>query len=145
MKQEYQSDFSSKIDSLLGKQKFIEKRSVLVIEDDQIIAKLLRHTLTQRGFFVNVANDGRQAIETIESETPPSFVLLDIVLPYFDGFEVLKKIRAKNDWSKVPTIMLTSKTQELNIVRAFDAGADDYITKPFQVEELMARIRRLVK
>lgn len=117
----------------------------MIVEDDAIVARLLGHTLRQRGFSVNLANDGKAAVENIINQPPPSLVLLDIILPFFDGFEVLEKIRSQKTWKNVPIIMLTSKTQEPSVVRAFNAGADDYMTKPFQIEELMARIRRLIK
>lgn len=117
----------------------------MIVEDDNIIASLLRHILTQRGFIVQIAPDGKKAVEAVLNEPPPGLVLLDIILPFADGFEVLQQIRTQKTWKKVPIIMLTSKTQEPSVVRAFEAGADDYLTKPFQLEELMARIRRLIK
>lgn len=117
----------------------------MIVEDDVIVARMLGHTLSQRGFSVNIASDGKMAIESIIGQPPPTLVLLDIILPFFDGFEVLEKIRNQQTWKDVAIIMLTSKTQEPSVVRAFDAGADDYMTKPFQIEELMARIRRLVR
>jgi DNA-binding response OmpR family regulator len=132
----------SGMSKITSKMPFNKKNSIFIVEDDQIVAKLLKHTLTRRGYLVEVAHSGREAIEKLD-ELPPNLILLDIILPHFDGFEILKKIRAKNEWSEVPTIMLTSKTQELNVVRAFDCGANDYVTKPFQMEELVARIRRL--
>jgi two-component system, OmpR family, alkaline phosphatase synthesis response regulator PhoP len=129
--------------NISSKKPFNKKNSIFIVEDDQIVAKLLKHTLTRRGFSVQVVHNGRDALESLDNSIPPNLILLDIILPHFDGFEILKKIRAKNEWSEVPTIMLTSKTQELNVVRAFDCGANDYVTKPFQMEELVARIRRL--
>lgn len=120
-------------------------KSIMLIEDDRIVAKLLRHMLVQRGFSVNIALNGRQAIENLDVKSPPSLILLDIMLPFADGFEVLTKIRSTKGWEKVPIIMLTSKTQEFNVVRAFEAGADDYITKPFQPGELMVRINRFLR
>lgn len=116
----------------------------MLVEDDKIVAKLLSHTLTHRGFQVEVAGDGRQAIEHLDGEKLPKLVLLDIILPFADGFEVLTQIRRRKGWKKVPIIMLTSKTQEFNVVRAFEAGADDYLTKPFQLGELMVRINRFL-
>lgn len=117
----------------------------MLIEDDRIVAKLLRHMLVQRGFSVNIALNGRQAIDNLDVKSPPSLILLDIMLPFADGFEVLTKIRSTKGWEKIPIIMLTSKTQEFNVVRAFEAGADDYITKPFQPGELMVRINRFLR
>jgi DNA-binding response OmpR family regulator len=125
--------------------KLKKNNSVMIVEDDEIIAHLLTHTLKQRGFSVNHAGNGKTAFESIASQPPPSIVLLDIILPFFDGFEVLDKIRNQKSWAKVPIIMLTSKTQEPSVVRAFNAGVDDYMTKPFQIEELMSRIHRLVR
>lgn len=119
--------------------------SIMIIEDDKIVAKLLSHTLTQRGFSVQIAADGRIAADNVETQQPPSLVLLDIILPFFDGFEILTKIRSQKGWQNVPVVMVTSKTQEQNVVRAFENGANDYITKPFQLEELVARIRRCLK
>ena len=120
------------------------KRVALIVEDDQIVITLLEHLLTQRGFTVQTARDGKQAAELIDAmATPPALVLLDIMLPYLNGFELMKKIRQRETWSAVPIIMLTAKSQEQNIVRALDDGASDYIVKPFRPGELMARIRRV--
>lgn len=119
--------------------------SVMIVEDDRIVARLLSHTLSQRGFDVQVADNGRSAIESLDQIQPADLVLLDIMLPYADGFEVLSQIRARKGWENVPIIMLTSKTQEPVVVRAFENGVDDYVTKPFQLGELMVRINRLMK
>ncbi|MDQ3473205.1 MAG: response regulator transcription factor [Acidobacteriota bacterium] len=121
-------------------------QTVLVVEDDQIISALLKHMLARRGFEVHLALDGRRASEMVEElAVPPGLVMLDVMLPFVDGFDLIKLIRSKEAWKDVPIIMLTSKAQEQNIVRALDAGATDYVVKPFQPEELMARVRRLVK
>lgn len=122
-----------------------QNTSVMIVEDDQTIARLLSHTLSHRGFSVKVASNGRDAVEAIETVEPPNLILLDLILPFADGFELLKKIRSTPNWEKIPIIMLTSKTQENSVVRAFDSGVDDYITKPFQIEELMVRVRRVLK
>jgi len=122
------------------------KPTALIVEDDQIVVTLLEHLLSRRGFSVQTAYDGKQAVGFIESlSNPPALVLLDVMLPYLDGFELIKKIRSRADWDAVPIIMLTSKSQEGNIVRALEEGANDYMVKPFRPGELMARIRRLVK
>ena len=117
---------------------------VLVIEDDQAIARLLRYWLTQRGFDVEILPDGRVAIESLATIKPPKMVLLDIMMPFADGFEVLSKIRSQRGWNRVPVIMVTSRSSEDNIVRAFEAGANDYVTKPFKPAELMVRMDRLM-
>ncbi len=119
--------------------------SIMIIEDDRIISGLLQHILSRRGYQIHVAGDGRLASAMIEEIVPPELILLDVMLPFIDGFELLEQIRSKQNWSNVPIIMLTSKAQEKNIVRALEAGADDYIVKPFQPEELVARVRRFVR
>lgn len=122
------------------------KPAAVVVEDDQVIVMLLQHLLSRRGFGVQVATDGRQAVDFLETfPQPPNLVLLDVMLPYIDGFEIIKMIREHRTWNSVPIVMLTSKSQEQNIVRALDYGANDYIVKPFRPEELLARIRRLTK
>jgi len=118
---------------------------VFVVEDDRVIQTLLRHLLERRGFTVDVASDGRQALRIIETGAPPAIVLLDIVLPFVHGFDLIQHIRATPGWIDVPVIMLTSKAQEKHVVRALDAGANDYVLKPFKPEELAARVRRFVK
>jgi DNA-binding response OmpR family regulator len=121
-------------------------QTVMVVEDDQIISALLKHMLARRGFEVHLAMDGRQASQMVEElAVPPGLVMLDVMLPFVDGFDLIALMRSKDAWKDVPIIMLTSKAQEQNIVRALDAGATDYVVKPFQPEELMARVRRLVK
>ncbi|MDQ3472268.1 MAG: response regulator transcription factor [Acidobacteriota bacterium] len=127
-------------------QKSESSQTVMVVEDDLIISALLKHMLARRGFEVHLASDGRQASAMVEELTaPPGLVMLDVMLPFVDGFDLITLIRNKQEWKDVPIIMLTSKAQEQNIVRALDAGATDYVVKPFQPEELMARVRRLVK
>ena len=117
-----------------------------VVEDDQIIVTILEHLLTRRGYGVEIARDGRQATQYIDAtEAAPELVLLDVMLPYVDGFELIRKIREHATWSQVPIIMLTAKSTEQHIVRALDNGANDYVVKPFRPGELMARIRRLTR
>jgi len=120
--------------------------TAVVVEDDQIMVTLLEHMLSRSGFLVRTALNGRQAVDFIENlPAPPALVLLDVMLPYFDGFELITKIREHATWSQVPIIMLTSKSQEHDIVRALDNGANDYIVKPFRPRELLARIRLVTR
>lgn len=121
------------------------KGAALVVEDDEQIGYILGFILEREGYQVHRANDGRAARELIDTLPPPAIVTLDVMLPHADGFEVLKELRAKPGWEKVPVIMLTSRSQEKDIVHALDAGATDYVVKPFKPEELRARVRRLVK
>lgn len=108
-----------------------------------MIASVLHFILDREGFTVRHAVDGRAAQQLIASSEPPALVLLDVMLPHADGFELVTAIRARAGWEKTPVLMLSSKGHEQDIARALDAGADDYVVKPFQIEELRARLRRL--
>lgn len=120
--------------------------SILVIEDDEHIAQLLKFLLERQHYRVDLAADGRAARLHIEnSKSVPSLILLDVMLPYLDGFELVRMARAREDWQDVPIVMLTAKSMERDIVRALDAGANDYIVKPFQPNELLARLRRFLR
>jgi DNA-binding response OmpR family regulator len=119
--------------------------TALVAEDDEQLAYILRFILEREGFEVQAAPDGRTAKELISTLQPPAIVLLDVMLPHVDGYELLAQVRAKADWQAVPVIMLTARSQEQDIVRGLEAGANDYMVKPFKPEELRARIRRLLK
>lgn len=122
-----------------------DKPRILLVEDEDDIAFLIRFLLERNGFEVDHSNDGRQALERIEGGAPPTLVLMDIMLPYHDGLELVERLRSKPAWQAVPLLMLTAKARETDIVKALELGADDYVTKPFQPEELLARIRRLVR
>ena len=123
---------------------------VLVVEDDDHIAQVLRFMLERQGYRVTHLADGRAASEYItgagSAETPlPDLVLLDVMLPYIDGFELVAQARARAEWAGVPILMLTAKNTERDTVRALDAGANDFVIKPFQPNELLARVRRFLK
>ncbi|MFG3452172.1 response regulator transcription factor [Stutzerimonas stutzeri] len=118
---------------------------ILMVEDEEDIAFLIRFMLERHGFVVEHAADGRQALEKIANASPPDLTLMDIMLPYHDGLELIERLRAQPGWENVPVLMLTAKAREVDIVRALELGADDYVTKPFQPEELLARIRRLLR
>ena len=119
--------------------------TVLLVEDEEQIQMLVSFLLEREGFEVHLARDGREASHAIETLEPPALVLLDVMLPYTDGYNLLREIRAKRAWDACPIVMLTAKSQEQHIVEALDAGANEYIMKPFQPSELKARVRRLVK
>jgi two-component system, OmpR family, alkaline phosphatase synthesis response regulator PhoP len=121
------------------------KPAALVVEDDDQIAHILRFILEREGFDVHAASDGRAAEQLIDSLAPPAIVTLDVMLPHADGYELLARIRARAGWAAVPVILLTARSQEKDIVRALDQGANDYLIKPFKPDELRARVRRLVK
>ena len=119
--------------------------TAFVAEDDEQLAYILRFILEREGFEVQAAPDGRTAKELIATLQPPAIVILDVMLPHVDGYELLALVRANASWQGVPVIMLTARSQEQDIVRGLEAGANDYMVKPFKPEELRARIRRLVK
>ena len=113
----------------------------LVIEDDGNIAELLRLYLEKEGFEVIIAADGGTGV-TLALSQEPAFILLDIMLPVLDGWQVCKKIR---EVSKVPFIMLTAKGETFDKVSGLEMGADDYIVKPFEVKELLARVHAVLR
>jgi DNA-binding response OmpR family regulator len=119
--------------------------AVLIIEDDPVVARLVEHLLTRRGFAVHTAVDGLQARSLLQSLPPPAVVVIDVMLPYVSGFELIAEMRRTPEWDRVPVIVLTSKSQESDVLRAFDAGVNDYIVKPFRPEEFVARVRRLAR
>jgi two-component system alkaline phosphatase synthesis response regulator PhoP len=94
---------------------------------------------------VHLAPDGRTAQQLIGSMPPPAIAIMGVMLPHFDGYELLSRLRATAGWQAVPVILLTALSQEKDIVRGLEAGANDYLIRPFKPEELRARIRRLVK
>ncbi|MEO0615515.1 MAG: response regulator transcription factor [Pseudomonadota bacterium] len=114
---------------------------ILVVEDHQHTAYLLEFMLERAGFAVSVAADGNAALRAIAEDTPADLVLLDLMLPYASGFQVLRKLRGDKAWMGVPVIVVSGKVLEQDITRAFDTGADDYVAKPFKPGELLARIR----
>ena len=118
---------------------------VLMVEDNESISDILSFILTRENFAVELASDGREAQRRIKDGAPPDIVLLDVMLPYISGLQLVSIIRDTPTWRDVPIIMLTGKSHENDIVGALNAGADDYIVKPFQPSELMARVRRLVQ
>ena len=119
--------------------------SALVAEDGDQMAEVLRFILEREGYAVHVAPDGRTAQKLIDTSPAPAIVLLDVMLPHFDGYELLKRLRGSESWRSVPVIIVSARSQEQDVVRGLDAGADDYLAKPFKPDELRARIRRLVK
>ena len=121
------------------------RRTALVVEDDDQICQILRFILEREGYEVHAACDGRAAEALIDSLAPPAIVTLDVMLPHADGYELLARIRARPGWAAVPVILLTARSQEKDIVRALDSGANDYLIKPFKPDEFRARVRRLVK
>jgi len=114
---------------------------ILVIEDDRNLLETIKYNLVRDGYEVSIARDGAEALEVARS-TKPDLIILDIMLPKIDGFEVCR-ILCKE--MSVPIIMLTARTDETDKIVGLDIGADDYMTKPFSIRELLARIRALLR
>jgi two-component system, OmpR family, response regulator len=117
------------------------KNKILIVEDDSNILATLKYNLGKEGYDTLTAVDGAQALE-LARESKPSLVILDIMLPKMSGFEVCRIIRKEMD---VPIIMLTARDDEIDKVTGLDLGADDYMTKPFSMRELLARVRALLR
>ncbi|MFC2027830.1 response regulator transcription factor [Chloroflexota bacterium] len=113
---------------------------ILVVDDDPIIRKVIDSNLRARHFDVILAEDGKSALQIME-KTQPDLVILDIMMPGIDGIEVCRRIR---EWSEVPIVFLTARDELYNKLTGFGIGADHYITKPFAVDELVARMRALL-
>jgi len=114
-----------------------EHRRILVVDDEAQITRVLRTSLASHGYDIRVANDGETALE-IMKDWRPDLVITDLSMPNMDGLELCRKIRAT---AAIPIIVLSVKGEERSKVQALDAGADDYVTKPFGIEELLARVR----
>ena len=120
------------------------KPYILIVEDEAPLVTLLRDTLEKQGFVVEDVGDGGEALTRI-TETPPDLLLLDWMLPTMSGVELCRQLRRRSATRALPIIMLTARTEEQDAVRGLDTGADDYITKPFSTEALIARIRALLR
>jgi len=120
------------------------KPLVLVVEDEAALATMLRYNLEKQGFRVDEAVDGQEALTRI-AEFQPDIVLLDWMLPVMSGIEVCRQIRRRPQTRDLPVIMVTARTEDQDSVRGLNTGADDYITKPFNMEALLARMRALLR
>lgn len=114
---------------------------ILLVDDEAPLRDSLKYTLQQQGFEVTTAADGLSAIKQFHKQVP-DVILLDLMLPEADGMEVCWRIRA---FSNVPIVMLTAKDHDIDKIRGLEAGADDYVTKPFNTRELMARIKAVLR
>ena len=114
-----------------------DHRRILVVDDEPQITRVLRTSLSSQGYDIRVANDGETALEILKDWTP-DLVITDLSMPNMDGLELCRRLRAK---SQIPIIVLSVKGEERTKVQALDAGADDYVTKPFGMSELLARVR----
>lgn len=117
---------------------------ILIVDDDQDIARILRFRLQKKGFDCVLASNGLEALDKIDTHHP-DLVLLDVMMPKMDGFTTCREIRRRNAWSRIPVIMLTAKGDTMDKVSGINEGADDYIVKPFEFDELLARIHMIVR
>ena len=118
--------------------------TVMIVEDEASLVTMLRYNLEKEGYNVTEASDGEEAI-TVANETPPDAVILDWMLPRMSGIEVCRQLRRKTETRAVPIIMLTARSEEADKIRGLNVGADDYLTKPFSMPELVARVRALLR
>ena len=119
----------------------MDKHTILVVDDEKLIVKGIKFSLEQDGMAVDCAYDGQEAIDLFKSKEY-SLVLLDLMLPKIDGFEVCRRIR---EISNVPIIMLTAKSDDIDKIMGLEYGADDYVTKPFNILEIKARIKAVIR
>ncbi len=117
---------------------------ILIVEDEAALATLLEYNLEKEGFDVSLSADGEDALLRIE-ESPPDLVILDWLLPKISGIEVCRRIRARSETRNLPIIMVTARAEEDDRIRGLDTGADDYLTKPFSTNELIARVRAVLR
>src|SRR2546423_11037888 len=116
---------------------------ILVVDDERAVRESLRRALELDGYDIDLAGDGLEALTRIDSEPQPDIVILDVLMPGMDGLEVCRRLRRGG--SRLPVLMLTARDEVENRVSGLDAGADDYVTKPFALEELRARVRALLR
>lgn len=115
---------------------------ILIIEDDDDVAYLIEALLSREGFDVAIKRDGRAALNAIRGEPPADIVVCDLMLPHIDGYHLISEIRATPGWEHTPIIVLSSMNMEKHVIKALEAGANEYIAKPFRPAEFVARLRR---
>ena len=122
----------------------LKQQSVLVIEDDPTISSLIEFRLKRDGYVVSKAGDGHAAMEMFAGDVVPNLVVMDVMMPFHDGYELLTNMRSRESWKHVPVIMLTSMSSEEDILKGLEMGATDYVIKPFRPAELSARVKSLL-
>jgi DNA-binding response OmpR family regulator len=120
-----------------------EQPVVLAADDDEDILELIAFRLEHSGYTVLQARDGQEALDLART-TRPDLAVLDVMMPRIDGIEVTRRLRENDSTTRIPIILLTARTQEADVQRGFDAGADDYIRKPFSPQELSARVQAIL-
>ncbi|MBN1862170.1 MAG: response regulator transcription factor [Dehalococcoidales bacterium] len=118
-----------------------KKATILIVDDEQVVIRLLRANLTSSGYNILVAMNGAEALTVVEKELP-DLIILDITMPKLDGIKVCQRLR---EWSQIPIIMLSARSDLIDKVKCLELGADDYVTKPFAKEELLARVSAVLR
>ena len=121
-----------------------EKKMILIVEDDEDMVEALKDKLEYEGYNVAVCDNGLDSIE-IARKIKPSLILLDVILPKLNGFETCNDLKSDPETSSIPVVMLTAKGQDTDMLKGSQAGADDYIVKPFDYERLMERVKEYCK
>ncbi len=118
-------------------------KKIVLAEDEPQIARLVEFKLKKEGYQVTWKENGEEALEAIKADRP-DLILLDVMMPVMDGYEVLRQLKKDENLKSIPVIILTARAQEGDVVKGIDAGAEDYITKPFHPTELLARVNRIL-
>jgi len=118
------------------------KRKILAVDDERHILRLIQVNLEREGYDVALAFDGKDALSKVDSEKP-DLIVLDVMMPFMDGFEVLKHLRSAPKTKDIPVIMLTAKAQDADVFRGWASGVDMYLTKPFNPMELLTFVKRI--
>lgn len=119
-------------------------RKILAVDDEKHIVRLVQVNLERQGYEVITAYDGKEALQKVEEERP-DLVVLDVMMPYMDGFEVLQNLRRNPSTREIPVIMLTAKAQDQDVFKGWQSGVDCYLTKPFNPMELISFVKRIFK
>lgn len=123
----------------------MDKKSILLVEDDSFVSDIYQTKISSEGFDIMVAENGLEAVKRLE-EKIPDLILLDIIMPYMDGIETLKKIKSEEKWKKIPVILLTNLSEKEKIEEALELGASDYLIKShFTPSEVIAKVNAVLK
>ena len=121
-----------------------DQKIILVVDDEPDIALALKDRLEMEGYQIITAADGMEALEKL-AETEPALILMDVMMPRMNGFQACRKIKSTTEWSKIPVILLTAKSQESDKYWGKESGCDDYVTKPFEMDEIVGKISRCLQ
>ncbi|MEE4310578.1 MAG: response regulator [candidate division KSB1 bacterium] len=120
------------------------KARIMIVEDDPDICEILKYNLEQEDFSVELHQDGKEAMDDV-FKSPPDLILLDLMLPGMNGLEIARIVRKEKETRSIPIIMITARSEEMDILQGLEQGADDYVTKPFRPREVIARVKALLR